>query len=201
MVDLERSRLEGVQEGRNCCPDGAVIDDLEDGERKVLFPGEIQFAEPHEEDGARIWELIRDTGVLDLNSAYCYLMLCKYFPDSCVVARCGGKIVGYVSAFRPPQRPEVIFVWQVAVAEKQRGKGLGTAMLKEILKRKVCAGVRFLETTVTPSNAASRALFSGLARALDARYEVSRCFPAELFPEGKHEEELLFRIGPFGKRG
>ena len=164
-----------------------------------MIDGKIQFVKPRAEDGARIWELIRDTGVLDLNSTYCYLILCKYFPDSCVVARCGGEIAGFVSAFRLPQYPETIFVWQVVVAEKQRGKGLGTAMLKEILKRKTCAGVRFLETTVTPSNEPSQSLFRRLARDIGARCEVAECFPADLFPEGRHETELMYRIGPIRK--
>ncbi|MDK2820837.1 MAG: L-2,4-diaminobutyric acid acetyltransferase [Clostridia bacterium] len=124
-------------------------------------------------------------------------MLCKYFPDTCVVAETEGKIVGFVSAFCPPDKPDVIFVWQVAVDESQRGKGLGTALLKELLRRTACAKVHYLETTITPSNIPSRSLFTGLARDLDVNCDVSECFSEDLFPGEKHEAELMYRIGPF----
>lgn len=64
---------------------------------------------PREDDGARIWELARDISVLDLNSAYSYLMLCKYFPDTCVVAEHKDQIIGFVTAFRLPKQPVTIF--------------------------------------------------------------------------------------------
>jgi len=163
----------------------------------VVFPDGYRFRQPCEKDGADIWRLVKDTGVLDLNSAYSYLMLCKFFPDTCVVAEYDGKIAGFVSAFRPPGCHEVIFVWQVAVAKAQRGKGLGIALLKELLKREACADVHFLEVTVTPSNIPSQSLFRKLARETDAHCEVSEFFPVCLFPGGAHEAELMYRIGPF----
>ncbi|HBQ24847.1 MAG TPA: diaminobutyrate acetyltransferase, partial [Syntrophomonas sp.] len=45
---------------------------------------------PSEEDGRGIWELVKSTRVLDLNSAYSYLLLSKYFSDTCVVAEVEG---------------------------------------------------------------------------------------------------------------
>lgn len=161
-----------------------------------VFHKKIQFRKPREDDGSNIWELVKSTGVLDLNSAYSYIILCKYFSGTCVVAECENKIIGFLSAFQPPGRPDAIFVWQVAVAESQRGKGLGSALLKELLKRKECAGVRYLETTVTPSNIPSQSLFRKLARDLGTRCEVEECFPSDLFPAGNHEAELMYRIGP-----
>jgi L-2,4-diaminobutyric acid acetyltransferase len=123
-------------------------------------------------------------------------MLSKYFPDTCLVAEYEQKIAGFVSAFLPPQNPEVVFVWQIAVAGYVQKKGLGTMLLKELLKRKTCEKVRFLETTVTLSNVASQSLFCRLARDTRSRLEVTVCFPADLFPKGSHETEFLFRIGP-----
>lgn len=151
---------------------------------------------PRVEDGKQIWQLVRDTGVLDLNSAYSYLMLCKFFADTCVVAEAGGEIVGFVSAYRLPARDDTLFVWQVAVAESQRGKGLGRSLLKELLGREACAKIRFLEATVCPSNLPSQSLFRGLARDLATPCTVSDCFPADFFPGGHHEDEMTFRIGP-----
>jgi len=166
-------------------------------DRMDVSPSELKFRKPCTQDGAGIWDLVRETDVLDLNSAYCYLMLGKYFPDTCVVAEYEQNIIGFVSAFLLPQNPEVVFVWQVAVAGSMRKKGLGTMLLKELLKRKVCEKVLFLETTVTLSNVASQSLFCRLARDTRSRLEVTVCFPANLFPKSNHETEFLFRIGPW----
>lgn len=157
----------------------------------------VVFRQPQVADGASIWRLVRDTGVLDINSPYSYLMLCKFFSDTCVVAEYEGQIVGFVSAFRPPANQHTLFVWQVAVGESQRGNGLGKALLKELIGREVCKNVRYLEATVSPSNLSSQALFRGLARDFATCCEVSECFPAHLFPGGTHESEMTFRIGPF----
>lgn len=157
----------------------------------------IQFRTPRPEDGRKIWALVDSTGVLDLNSAYSYMMLCKYFPDTCAVAEKDGKLVGFVSAFHSPNDPKTIFVWQVAVALSERRKGLGIRLLKEVLGREACRELRYLETTISPSNIASQTLFHTLARDLKAPCRVMNGFSAHLFPAGAHEDEPLYRIGPF----
>ena len=148
------------------------------------------------EDGAAIWELIKSTGNLDLNSSYSYLMLCEFFPDTCIVAEANGKIVGFVSAFRPPNKPDTIFVWQVAVAKSQQGKGLGSKLLRTLLKQESCSDVHYLEATISPSNLASQSLFKKLAHKRKTNCEISECFSEDHFPEGGHEAEMTFRIGP-----
>jgi len=158
---------------------------------------QILFREPCEEDGPKIWGLVKSTGKLDLNSVYSYLMLCKYFSGTCIVVEHYNEIAGFLSAFQPPANPDVIFVWQVAVASSKRGMGLGTALLRNLLRREACRGTRFLETTVTPSNIPSQCLFRGLAQKLGTQCKVTECFSADLFPGGNHETELLYRIGPF----
>lgn len=160
---------------------------------------EFQLRIPVEEDGKGIWQLIKNTKVLDLNSAYSYLLLCKYFSDTCVIAEVGGKIIGFISAFCPPTDPEVIFVWQVAVDEAFRRRRLGMTMLKHLLERETCSKIRFLEITVTPSNKAAEALYRKLAAELNTVCELYTCFPTRLFPGGQHEDELMLRIGPFKK--
>ena len=101
---------------------------------------------PSIEDGKGIWELVKSTRVLDLNSAYSYLLLSKYFSETCVLAEADGKIAGFVSAFHPLQQPEVIFVWQVAVDEAFRRRRLGMNMLRHLLAREVCNNSRYLDT-------------------------------------------------------
>ncbi|MDD2510751.1 MAG: diaminobutyrate acetyltransferase [Syntrophomonas sp.] len=151
---------------------------------------------PSKEDGKGIWELVKSTRVLDLNSAYSYLLLSKYFNETCVVAEADGIIAGFVSAFHPPQQPEVIFVWQVAVDEAFRRHRLGMNMLKHLLARKACSNSRYLEITVNPSNHAAYNLYRKLADELGTSCVEEECFPSRLFPGGQHEEEIMLRIGP-----
>lgn len=162
----------------------------------------IVCEKPAASDGAEVWGLIKDTGVLDLNSAYSYIMLCDNFAETCVVARDVNQsnmqnVVGFVSAYIPPDRPDTLFVWQIAVQSSVRGYGLGTKMLMELLSREYCRNIRYIEATISPSNVPSRRLFTRLAERLSTEIRSSDGYPRDWFPEGDHEEELLYRIGPF----
>ncbi|MBT8420920.1 MAG: diaminobutyrate acetyltransferase [Gammaproteobacteria bacterium] len=151
------------------------------------------------EDAARMWQFVIDSKALDPNSPYCYLVLCHHFANTCVVADfVDGTMAGFIAGYRPPEAHDTVVVWQIGSAARHRGRGLGLAMLGELLRREDCREVSYLEATVTPSNTASRAMFTALARELKADYIQSTGFEASLFPkESNHEPERLFRIGPF----
>lgn len=153
---------------------------------------------PSPTDGAAMWRLVRDSGTLDVNSPYCYLMLAKRFARTSVVAEEAGEPVGFVAGYRPPDTPEALFVWQIGVNASQRGKRLGTEMLRWLIERTRPHGVTHLEATVTPSNTASKRLFHGVARAYGARCEETPWLAAGDFPDAGHEPEHLLRIGPLG---
>jgi len=155
------------------------------------------FREPCLEDGSEVWKLIKETGVLDLNSSYSYLMWCSYFNDTSIIIESNEKVVGFVSGFVKPSSPNRLFIWQVAVAESERGKGFASKMLHHLLKRNSCEGIEYIETTISPSNIASQKLFQGLARDLKTDIKVSECFSTNDFPEKGHEDELMHQIGPF----
>lgn len=157
----------------------------------------IAFREPAIADGDAIYQLIRTSPPLDVNSRYAYLLLCHHFSETCVVAESDGEVVGFLSAYRPPRRPEVLFVWQVAVGETARGQGVAGRMLESVLARPACEHVSFLETTVSPSNAPSQRLFRSFAEKRQARSEETTLFPESAFGGDAHESEVLFRIGPF----
>ncbi|SFF01995.1 diaminobutyrate acetyltransferase [Alteribacillus iranensis] len=158
----------------------------------------LTFEKPTAEDGAAMWELVKNS-TLDLNSSYKYIMMCEFFSETCVVAKENGKLVGFVTAFILPEKQDTVFVWQIGVDESQRGKGMGSRLLNALVERTKSADVKYLEATVTPSNAASQALFKKLARTHETDCEVSECFAEDLFPGEGHEAELTFRIGPFDK--
>ena len=155
---------------------------------------------PGRHDAANVHRLVAECPPLDLNSVYAYLLLCEHFRDTCVVACNGERIDGFVSAYVPPGRPEVLFVWQVAVHERARGQSLGKAMLRELLARPALQSIRHLETTVGPTNQASRRMFAGLAGKLGTCSIEEPLFDRTLFGAADHEDEMLLKIGPFGER-
>lgn len=157
---------------------------------------EFYFRNPNKNDGAAVWELIKHTGVLDLNSSYSYLMWCEIFSETSIVAIKDKETVGFISGFIHPDTPNTLFIWQVAVNESERGKGLGTKMLFQLLNRTTCEDVSYVEATVSPSNTASKHLFKGLAMKLDTSCLVGDYFSSDDFPREGHEDELLFKIGP-----
>lgn len=153
---------------------------------------------PTPSDAARITRLIEACRPLDVNSTYAYLLLCHHFAETCVVAERDGEITGFLSAYLPPGRNDTVFVWQVAVAKSARGQGLAAALIDELLGRKACASVRFLEATISPSNRASQGLFQRLATRHGTDCRVSELFPTAIFDDvSGHEAEDLYRIGPF----
>ena len=159
--------------------------------------GKHLIESPTKADGAALWRIARDSQKLDLNSPYAYLLWCKDFAETSVVARVDGEPVGFVIAYRRPSAPDVALVWQVAVDASQRGKGLAGQLLDSLYTRLVGEGVRYLETTITPDNQASIRLFESFAKRWDADLEHRRLFEVADFPQGEaHEPEDLYRIGP-----
>jgi L-2,4-diaminobutyric acid acetyltransferase len=141
--------------------------------------------------------LIRECPPLDRNSMYCNLLQCTDFADTCIVAELGGRVVGWISGYRPPDDDGALFIWQVAVHEQARGMGLAKKMLNGLLRRSDCEDVDYLKTTVTEDNAPSRALFRSFADHRDAALEESAGFDEALHFAGRHDSERLITIGPF----
>lgn len=149
------------------------------------------------DEGGMIWEMARDAGGIDLNSPYAYMIQWRNFHQTCVVAEVYGKPAGFVMAHRVPNRPHVLFVWQVAVLPEFRGMGIGHRMLEELVERPACTGVRVLEATVTPSNKASERLFSAFAEARDAEIDFGTGFAKSDFPDDEPQErERLLTVQP-----
>lgn len=158
---------------------------------------DVKLRPPKAEDAKAVWDLIRRCKPLDENSSYLYLLMCTHFADTCVVAERDGAIVGFVSGYLQPKAPDKLFIWQVAVDSEARGLGLGRGMLLDILLRDSCKSVTHLETTVSPSNEASRRMFQGVADRMKTELHEAPHFSAELMGEEGHEDENLITIGPF----
>lgn len=157
----------------------------------------ISFRSPRPDDGREMWRIARDSGALDLNSPYAYVLAGDHFAATSVVADAGdGALAGFVTAYVPPDEPDVVFVWQVAVDHSHRGEGLGRRLLHEVIERVADDRVRAMAATVTPSNEASRRLFRSVARDRGAEYREDPHFAAQLFPGEGHEPENRLLISP-----
>lgn len=156
----------------------------------------IILREPKAEDGPAVSALIAASPPLDGNSAYCNLLQCSDFAGTCVVAERNGRIVGWISAYRPPSHPERLFVWQVAVAAEARGQGLGGRMLDALIVRPASRGACELTTTITEANPASWALFTAFARRHGAVLTRSVRFDRESHFAGAHDTEWQACIAP-----
>lgn len=155
----------------------------------------LRYRTPHPGDAAPVWRLIRDGGRLDLNSAYSYMLLFRYFADTCVIAERDGQIVGFVTGFIPPVNENVLFVWQIGVSSEARGQGIGKELLRQLLALPAVRRAKALQATVSADNEPSRRLFDSLARERGSRVEqMGEGFPPELFPEAGHEGEPMIRI-------
>ena len=138
--------------------------------------------------------------MLDLNSSYSYLLWCRDYAGTSVVARdATGSPVGFVTGYLRPTAPRTLLIWQVAVDHGQRGRGLAAAMLDALAARtRRRLGVELVETTVTPDNTASDRLFTSFARRHQAPLKREVLFDSVVFPEQGHAPEVLYRIGPLG---
>ena len=161
-----------------------------DGETIKIRRSRLEYG-----DGGTMWRLARESGVLEENAEYTYHMFSHFFGETCTVADLDGEAVGFVVGFRPPYREDSLFVWQIAVAEAARGRGLAAAMLHGLIQR-LSPRIHYLEATVTPSNEASQRTFRSIARDLDTSVTEEVLFPGNRFHGPSHEDEVLFRIGP-----
>lgn len=162
----------------------------------VTEQNEFVLRKPDSTDGSAVYRLVEECKPLDVNSMYCNLLQCSHFRDTAMLAELDGQIAGFVSGYRLPERPEVLFVWQLAVAPLARGKGLASLMLHSLLQR-FHGEVRYLHTTITPSNQASWNTFRKLARDLDSELTSQPMFERDVHFDGAHDTEELLEIGPF----
>ncbi|GHB17635.1 MULTISPECIES: diaminobutyrate acetyltransferase [Streptomyces] len=153
--------------------------------------------EPTIEDGAAAWRIARDSRVLDVNSSYSYVLWCRDFAATSVVTRDEkGQAVAFATGYIRPEVPGTLVIWQIAVDEHWRGRGLAGSMLDHLADRLLSRGVlQCLETTIGARNEASQRLFLAFAERHGAQLERELLFPAHMFPDA-HEPEYLHRIGP-----
>ncbi|WP_329216059.1 diaminobutyrate acetyltransferase [Streptomyces sp. NBC_01485] len=165
---------------------------------------DLRIDRPSVEDGTVLWRIAKESGTLDLNSSYSYLLWCRDFAGTSAVVRAegeaGGEPVGFVTGYVRPEDPHTLLVWQVAVDAAYRGRGLAAALLDGLTARltaeRPLSPITTVETTITPGNTASERLFTSYAERHGAAVSREVLFGAGLFPDGPHDPEVLYRMGP-----
>jgi L-2,4-diaminobutyric acid acetyltransferase len=166
-----------------------------------IYPNALALLEPpRDTDGAAIHNLIRCSPFLDDNSLYCYLMVCSHFSETSVVARIDNELAGVITAYIPPEQPDTLFVWQVAVAKTAQRRGLARSMLEHVLQRNTLQHIKWLETTVTLDNQASRGLFDSLAKRQQCDLQESIMFDRKEHFNNLHDSEYRLCIGPISRK-
>lgn len=141
--------------------------------------------------------LVGECTPLDTNSSYCNLLQCSHFKSTSIAAIREDELVGSVTAYRVPDKPDTLFIWQVAVHPKVRGQGLARMMLRNLLGREAMQDIRLVETSIIQGNEASWRLFAGFAAERHAAMKRSVLFDKTLHFQDAHDTEYLVRIGPF----
>lgn len=181
-------------------------------------PATVQIRPLKREDARALHALVCACPPLDVNSLYAYALLALHHTSTCFVAVRDGQLCGAVTGYVKPSQPDTYFLWQIAIAPNQQGSGLGSALLDHVAR--YCLqqqNLQFLETTISPGNAASQRLFGRFAqrhqvacqqRPLLSSEELQAVVlpetslseqglpPQELCPPA-HEAEDLYRIGPW----
>lgn len=158
----------------------------------------VTLRRPTDRDGHALNRLVERCKPLDTNSVYCNLLQCSDFADTAIAAENqAGELVGFISGYRPPSRLDTLFVWQVAVDSSMRGQGLALKMLIALIERVAAEGVRYIETTISPGNTASEALFAKAFKQLGVKPETRVLFDRATHFNGQHDDEMLYRAGPF----
>lgn len=160
-----------------------------------MYQSKLTTRIPHIQDAQAIYRLIQSSPPLDLNSEYCYLLLCTHFAHTSVIAELDGKLAGFISAYLLPSDTSVLFIWQVVVNQQFRGHGISQFMFENILLRENIRPVTSIQTTVSPSNSSSYRMFEKLAAHLNAPLTKEPFITQKLF-QNSHEEEPLLKIEP-----
>lgn len=165
-----------------------------------LIKDELELRHPRATDGFQLNQLVAASPPLDTNSVYCNLLQCQHFADTAVAAVVDGELVGFISGYTLPNDSETLFIWQVVVGAKFRGKGLAKRMMNWLIAQPSTEAVRHLTTTITPDNQASWKLFEGLARDWHALMAKDVFFERKRHFANQHDDEYLLRVSPLPNR-
>jgi len=105
--------------------------------------------------------LARQCPPLDVHTPYTYWVVSEFFSDGCFILESDGTPVGYIMSLL---RDRLLFLWQIGVAPDHQGKGCSALLYAALGEYAKSSGATELTTTITDSNAASRAAMESFCR-------------------------------------
>lgn len=166
----------------------------------------IHYRCPTLEDGLNIHQLIAESPPLDLNSSYLYFLQSSHFANSCVLAEQNGQLLGFVSSYLRPDKPSELFIWQLVVAQRGRGKGIAKGLIKQLIRQTLDVSLHSISCTIGPSNLASQGVFQSLARDFGLQLDVQPFLTPAHFAtcrqsqHSAHEAEDYYRLTAANQR-
>ncbi len=124
------------------------------------------------------------------------MLICTHFSATSIVCEVQEELIGAVTGYINPNEPKRLFIWQVAVDARMRGRGVAQEMISALLASPQLQTVAYIETTISPSNDASQKLFERMSKTLHSTISKKPYFDQKLFGAEAHEDEYLYTIGP-----
>lgn len=150
----------------------------------------VNLKKPTKYDAKSIYNLVKNSPPLDINSLYSYAMVGEYFSHTSALCTNNNDVIGFISAFKSTKERHRLFVWQVAVDVRARGKKLATKMLDFIIRNN--PEITEIETTINPSNKASFRLFESFVETKGGGLVDESIFLDESSFEEAHESEVKY---------
>jgi L-2,4-diaminobutyric acid acetyltransferase len=164
-------------------------------------PRGITYRHPTPQDAQAMLDVVMATqagnseGGLDIYALSSYQRMCKYFPETSLVAENEtGEIIGFTTGFLLPKADQKeLFIWQFGVdPEKGQRKGAGSVMVQTLLEQ---TGAQGLTTTIEGDNDVSINTFKKTTARKDmALLERTTEISSDVLGHG-HKPEVIFKFG------
>lgn len=96
---------------------------------------------------------------LELHTPFTYWMLFNYFSNLCLLTLEDEKIVGFISGIKSSSHEQVVYLWQIGVSKRHRGKKYSSTLLDNFFKSALDLNCNKIQVSIGPNNLASYQAF------------------------------------------
>nr|WP_163502630.1 GNAT family N-acetyltransferase [Halomonas socia] len=129
----------------------------------------LQYRHPSLEDAHEIYQLAKSTDQLDRYPEYFYLLWCRDFKGTSLIAKKDHVLAGFIIGYIRPEDPATLLIWQQAMSPKILNRGTGVRMLYYLTKKCVSNGTRFIEATIDPKNQPAERTLLGISKKFNTK--------------------------------
>ncbi|MCE8027711.1 diaminobutyrate acetyltransferase [Halomonas daqingensis] len=153
------------------------------------------FKQPTIHDAKDMYHLACETTQLDRYPEYFYLLWCRDFQETSLIAKKDGDLIGFVIGYIRPDFPSTLLIWQQATQKSVINRGLGVRLLNDLICRCKDRGVDFVEATIDPCNYTAERTLLGISKMHRTSMEKAVIFEQKHFSV-EHHAEMLVKVGP-----